>query len=176
PAPGNITVGGALAINAHGTAVPTPPNDSFNIPYGTLSNLILAFTAVVTDPTSPTPNQYVVKSFQRGEGDAKAFLTHCGRAFLLDVTLQAVENYNLRCQSMMNIDAATLFAAPATPTGTPPPNSVGAFLNQSGRIEVIWFPPLPSKAGDPVPTTYPWFKVWTVAAQQPPGSQAVTAP
>src|SRR5205085_924393 len=27
PAPGNITVGGALAINAHGTAVPTPPND-----------------------------------------------------------------------------------------------------------------------------------------------------
>src|SRR5215510_222880 len=26
PAPGNITVGGALAINAHGTAIPTPPH------------------------------------------------------------------------------------------------------------------------------------------------------
>src|SRR2546423_7794953 len=125
PAPGNITVGGALAINAHGTAVPTPPNDDFATPYGTLSNLILAFTAVVTDPASSNPKQYIAKTFQRGEGDDKAFLTHCGRAFLLDVTLQAVENYNLRCQSMMNITADTLFAAPETPTGPPPANSVG---------------------------------------------------
>ncbi|HJQ25320.1 MAG TPA: cholesterol oxidase substrate-binding domain-containing protein [Blastocatellia bacterium] len=166
PAPGNITVGGALAINAHGTAVPTPPNDSFNIPYGTLSNLILAFTAVVTDPASPT-SPYAAKTFQRGQGDDKAFLTHCGRAFLLDVTLQAVDNYNLRCQSMMNITADTLFAAPATPTGPPPAQSVGDFLNQSGRVEVIWFPPLPSAAGDPVPTTYPWLKVWTVTPKKP---------
>lgn len=175
PAPGNITVGGALAINAHGTAVQTPPNDNFNIPYGSLSNLILAFTAVVTDPSSANPNQYVAKTFQRGEG-VKAFLTHCGRAFLLDVTLQATENYNLRCQSIMNIEAATLFAPPATPTGPPPSNSVGDFLNQSGRVEVIWFPPLPSSPGDEVPTTYPWLKVWTVAAQKPPSSKQVSGP
>src|SRR6185436_332405 len=151
PAPGNITVGGALAINAHGTAVQTPPDDNFNIPYGSLSNLILAFTAVVTDPSSSNPNQYVIKTFQRGDGDDKAFLTHCGRAFLLDVTMQAIENYNLRCQSIMTIDAATLFAPPATPTGPPPTNSVGDFLNQSGRVEVIWFPPLPTEPGYPVP-------------------------
>ncbi|HKS42391.1 MAG TPA: cholesterol oxidase substrate-binding domain-containing protein [Blastocatellia bacterium] len=176
PAPGNITVGGALAINAHGTAVKTPPNDDFNTPYGSLSNLILAFTAVVTDPSSANPNQYVIKTFQRGEGDDKAFLTHCGRAFLLDVTMQAIENYNLRCQSIMTIDAATLFAPPATPTGPPPTNSVGDFLNQSGRVEVIWFTPLPSNAGDPVPTTYPWLKVWTVAAQKPPTSKQVNGP
>jgi hypothetical protein len=176
PAPGNITVGGALAINAHGTAVQTPPNDNFDIPYGSLSNLILAFTAVVTDPSSANPNQYVIKTFQRGEGDDKAFLTHCGRAFLLDVTMQATENYNLRCQSIMTIDADTLFAAPATPTGPPPTSSVGDFLNQSGRVEVIWFPPLPSSAGGPVPTTYPWLKVWTVAAQKPPSSTAVDSP
>ncbi len=176
PAPGNITVGGALAINAHGTAVQTPPNDNFNIPYGSLSNLILAFTAVVTDPSSQNPNQYVIKTFQRGEGDDKAFLTHCGRAFLLDVTMQAIENYNLRCQSVMDITADTLFAAPATPTGPPPANSVGEFLNNSGRVEVIWFPPLPSSSGGQVPTTYPWLKVWTVAAQKPPSSKQVSGP
>jgi Cholesterol oxidase, substrate-binding/FAD binding domain len=178
PAPGNITVGGVLAINAHGTAVQTPPNDNFNIPYGTLSNLIVAFTAVVTDPSSATPTQYVAKTFQRGQADGtdKAFLTHCGRAFLLDVTLQAADNYNLQCQSMMDITAATLFAAPATPNGPPPPQSVGAFLNQSGRVEVIWFPPLPTTSGGAVPVTYPWLKVWTVQAQQPPGSKAVSQP
>lgn len=176
PAPGNITVGGALAINAHGTAVQTPPNDNFNIPYGSLSNLILAFTAVVTDPSSSNKNEYVVKTFQRGEGDDKAFLTHCGRAFLLDVTLQAIDNYNLRCQSIMDIAADTLFAPPATPTGPPPANSLGAFLNQSGRVEAIWFPPLPSNPGDPVPTTYPWLKVWTAAAQKPQSSKQVNGP
>ncbi|MEY4546435.1 MAG: hypothetical protein RL685_2630 [Pseudomonadota bacterium] len=176
PAPGNITVGGALAINAHGTAVPTPPNDNFNIPYGSLSNLILSFTAVVTDPSSATPTRYVVKTFQRGEGDDRAFLTHCGRAFLLDVTLQAIDNYYLRCQSIMTIDAATLFAAPATPTSPPPTQSVGHFLNQSGRVEVIWFPPLPSSPGAAVPTTQPWLKVWTVSPQRPPSSKAVTEP
>ena len=176
PAPGNITVGGALAINAHGTAIPTPPHDNFTIPYGSLSNLILAFTAVVTDPSASNPKQYVIKTFQRGEGDAKAFLTHCGRALLLDVTLQAVENYHLRCQSIMTIDAATLFAPPPTPTGPPPANSVGAFLNQSGRVEVIWFPPLPSTPGDQVPTTYPWLKVWTVTAQKPAPSTQVNGP
>jgi hypothetical protein len=173
PAPGNLTVGGALAINAHGTAVPTPPNDNFRIPYGSLSNLIVAFTAVVSDPAT---GKYVSKTFSRGDADAKAFLTHCGRAFLLDVTLQAIDNYNLRCQSIMNIAAATMFAPPPTPDGPPPANSAGAFLNQSGRIEAIWFPPLPLTAGGPVPTTYPWLKVWTVAPSQPSGSTLVTAP
>lgn len=168
PAPGHITVGGALAINAHGTAVRTPPSDDFSVPYGSLSNQILAFTAVV----SQDDGAYVARTFQRGDADAKAFLTHCGRAFLLNVTLQATANYNLRCQSFMNIPSTTLFAQP---TGTTPPaNSVGAYLAQSGRVEVIWFPSFPV-FGFPVPS-YPWLKVWTVAPEQPAGSTAVTAP
>jgi hypothetical protein len=171
PAPGHITVGGALAINAHGTAVPTPPNDDFNVPYGSLSNQILAFTAVVTPPGSTT---YVAQKFARGQGDDKAFLTHCGRAFLLNVTLQATENYNLRCQSFMNITSDTLFAQPTD--ATPPPGSVGDYLNQSGRVEVIWFPVFPVFDIFPPPTSYPWLKVWTVAAQKPPTSTLVDRP
>jgi len=169
PAPGNITVGGALAINAHGTAVPTPPNDDFDIPYGSLSNQILAFTAVVTMPGS---NIYTAQTFTRGQGDDKAFLAHCGRALLLNVTLQVTENYNLRCQSFMNIPSTTLFAQP---TGNNPPSgSVGDYLNQSGRVEVIWFPSFP--VFGITLTSYPWLKVWTVAAEKPASSTEVTAP
>ncbi|HVZ20905.1 MAG TPA: cholesterol oxidase substrate-binding domain-containing protein [Vicinamibacterales bacterium] len=170
PAPGNITVGGALAINAHGTAVPTPPNDDFDIPYGSLSNQILAFTAVVSMPGSKT---YAARTFTRGDADARAFLTHCGRALLLNVTLQVTDNYNLRCQSFMDIPSTTLFAQPSG--STPPAGSVGAYLNQSGRVEVIWFPSFPV-FGFPPPTSYPWLKVWTVAKDKPAASTAVTAP
>jgi Cholesterol oxidase, substrate-binding len=103
-----------------------------------LSNQILAFTAVVTIPGTKV---YTTHTFSRGDADAKAFLTHCGRAFLLSVTLQIIENYSLRCQSFMTIPNTTLFAQP---TGNaPPPGSVGEYLNQSGRIEVIWFPSYP---------------------------------
>jgi hypothetical protein len=174
PAPGNITIGGALAINAHGTAVPTPPNDDFDTPYGSLSNQILAFKAVVSKPDGPKgAPEYVVQSFTRGEGDDRAFLTHCGRAFLLEVTLQVVENYNLRCQSFMNIPSGTLFAPP-TADG-PPAGSMGAYLEQSGRVEVIWFPAFPIGPFPP-PPSYPWLKVWTVAKDQPTGSTLVTSP
>ena len=99
PAPGNLTVGGVLAIDAHGTAVPTPPDDNFQASYGSMSNQILEFTAVVTDPNSTTPNQYALRTFKRDESDAKVFSTHLGRAFLVDATLQVIDNYNLRCQS-----------------------------------------------------------------------------
>jgi hypothetical protein len=166
PAPGHITVGGALAINAHGTAVPTPPNDAFPSPYGSLSNQVLAFTAVVTMPGS---DAYVAHTFTRDDTDAKAFLTHCGRAILLDVTLQVVANYNLRCQSIFTVPSSTLFAAPSG--GTPPPGSVGDYLNKSGRIEIIWFPSFPGYA-----PTYPWLKVWTVSPQKPAASVQVAAP
>lgn len=171
PAPGNITVGGALAINAHGTAIPTPPNDNFSVPYGSLSNQILAFTAVVSTPGS---NVYAAQTFTRGQGDDQAFLTHCGRAFLLNVTLQVTDNYNLRCQSFMNIPSTTLFAQPSG--STPPTGSVGDYLNQTGRVEVIWFPVFPVLNIFPPPTSYPWLKVWTVAKDKPAASTAVTQP
>jgi len=166
PAPGHITVGGALAINAHGTAVPTPPNDAFPSSYGSLSNQVLAFTAVVSLPGSDV---YVAHTFTREDTDAKAFLTNCGRAMLLDVTLQLVGNYNLRCQSIFDVPSSTLFSAPKG--DTPPPGSVGDYLNKSGRVEVIWFPAFPGSA-----PTYPWLKVWTVSPQKPPSSVQVYTP
>lgn len=162
PAPGNLTLGGALAIDAHGSGVPSPA-DSFNASYGSLSNQILAFTAVVTN--SPGSTAYSLRTFQRGDTDARAFLTHVGRCFLIDATLQVIDNFNLRCQSFTNIPNSTLFQAPTA--GSPAPaGSVASYVQTAGRIEVISYPF----------NDYCWFKVWTNSPTQPSGSVAVTAP
>ncbi|MDM0110879.1 cholesterol oxidase substrate-binding domain-containing protein [Variovorax sp. J22R133] len=165
PAPGNLTVGGVLAIDAHGTAVPTPPHDDFAASYGSMSNQILEFTAVVTDPDSTTPDQYSLRTFKRGEVDAKLFLAHVGRALLVDATLQVIDNYNLRCQSFTNFSDAVVFAAPSGATPIPK-DSFADYLERCGRVEVIWF-----RTG-----TNPWLHVWSVEASKPGGSTAVSAP
>ena len=165
PGPGNLTVGGVLAINAHGTAVPTPPLDMMLSSYGSMSNHILEFTAVVTDPQTATPDQYTLRTFRRDEADTKAFLTHLGRAFLVEVVLEVVDNYNLRCRSYTNLPTTTLFA-PCDPSAPPPTNSFGDFLEQFGRIEVIWYPF----------TDKPWLHLWNVAPEKPAESRRVDSP
>jgi Cholesterol oxidase, substrate-binding/FAD binding domain len=170
PAPGHLTVGGVLAIDAHGSAVPSE-NENFNCSYGSLSNQILSFKAVVTDPDSPTPDAYTVKTFNRGDADAKAFLAHLGRAFIVEATLQVIENYYLRCVSYTDLTSDVLFAAPTAETPIPP-QSLAHFLEQDGRVEAIWFPFTwlwPS-------TPLPWFKVWSVSPTQPPTSRKVDKP
>jgi hypothetical protein len=163
PAPGNLTVGGVLAIDAHGTAVPLPPRDDFSASYGSMSNQVLELTAVVTDPSSPTPGTYSLRRFNRGEAEAKAFLTHVGRALVVEATLQVVENYNLRCQSFTDISWQTLFAAPQAGPST---QRFADFLTRNGRVEVIWF----------CFSDNPWLHIWSVEPAQPSGSRKVDKP
>jgi hypothetical protein len=165
PAPGNLTVGGVLAINAHGTAVPLPPADDFPSGYGSMSNHILELTAVVTDPHSANPDTYALKTFTRGSGDDQAFLTHLGRAMVVEAVLEVIPNYNLRCQSFTNLPTTTLFP-PGNPSGPPPEYSFADFVERFGRVEIIWFPF----------TTNPWLHVWQVAPQKPSPSRAVSGP
>ena len=161
PAPGSLTIGGVLAINGHGTAVPAA-SESLPAAYGSVSNHITAFTAVVSSDTAPF--DYCLKAFDRGDPDAAALLVHAGRAFIVSVTLQVVDNFNLRCQSFMDIPANTLFAPQAGPT--PPAGSLASYLEAAGRVEAIWFP----FSDDP------WLKVWTAAPTQPPGSRITYQP
>lgn len=163
PAPGNLTVGGVMAINAHGTAVPVP-NDDFDTTYGSMSNRILSLTAVVTDPESKDSSSYQLKTFVRGDKDMTALMTQLGRAMITEVTLQVIDNYNLRCESITSIDKSVLFKAPTE--SEMPPNSCGEFLNKYGRIEVIWFPF----------TSFPWLKVWSVSDTKPSTSRLVNGP
>jgi FAD/FMN-containing dehydrogenase len=158
-APGDLTLGGVLAINGHGTAIPGDGESRMaGQSYGTLSNLVVSLTAVVWNSSQET---YMLRTFQRSDPDIRAFLTHLGRAFVTDVTLQLMASQRLRCQSRVDISAADLFAPPAT-AGS---RSFGSYAASAGRVEAIWFPF----------TSNPWLKVWTVQPQRPLLSREVTS-
>jgi FAD/FMN-containing dehydrogenase len=159
PAPGDVSVGGVLAIDGHGTAVPAVGEAGVpGTTYGSLSNLVLELTAVVWDPGA---GAYVARTFTRDDPDCAAFLTHLGRAFLTEVRLSVGANAHLRCVSRVDIPAAELFAAPGQGGRT-----LASFLDTAGRVEAIWF----------AFTADPWLKVWSVAPDLPLGSRPVTGP
>ncbi|MFK0157112.1 cholesterol oxidase substrate-binding domain-containing protein [Streptomyces sp. NPDC090493] len=159
PAPGDLTLGGALAIDAHGTAVPADGEEP--VPghtYGSLSNLVLSLTAVVWDGGS---GAYVLRTFRRDEADCAALLTHLGRALVTEVVLRVGADRSLRCVSRTDVPAAELFAAPGSGGRT-----LDGFLSRSGRVEAIWF----------AFTEYPWLKEWSIAPVRPLASRHVTSP
>jgi FAD/FMN-containing dehydrogenase len=159
PAPGNITIAGALAVDAHGAAIPAAGEQPITgTTYGSLSNLVTALTAVVWDNSA---QRYALKTFTRSNPQIKPLLTHLGRTFITSVTMQAGANYRLRCQSNTTIDVSELFA-PAGSTG----RTFDSYLKASGRVETIWFPF----------TTTPWLKVWTPTPKKPLFSREVTGP
>jgi FAD/FMN-containing dehydrogenase len=160
PAPGDLTLGGVLAINGHGASLPgTGESRLAGQSYGSLSNLIVSLTAVVWDAQA---GQYALKTFQRSDPDIRAFLVHLGRAFITSVTLQLSAAQNLRCQSLVTIPAGTLFAAP----GSAGSSSFASHVGKTGRVEALWWPF----------TTTPWVKVWTLDASKPFLSRQVTSP
>lgn len=144
PAPGDITVGGALAIGAHGTVVAASGESmSSGHSFGSLSNLVTSLRAVVWDEAT---SRYVAREFSRSDPLIGALLVHVGRAFVTEVTMRIGPRQQLRCQSFVNVPITELLAAPGSAART-----TSRYLDKSGRIEIIWFPF----------TTYPWFKVWT---------------
>jgi FAD/FMN-containing dehydrogenase len=159
PAPGDVTLGGVLAVNGHGTSVPADEETrTTGHTYGSLSNLILSLDAVVWDPAT---SSYVLSTFERDDPAIQPLLAHLGRTFVTQATLQVGVNSRLRCQSFTDIPASVLFGAPGSN-----PSNLDQFLAQSGRVEAIWFPF----------TSAPWLKVWTVSPEIPTTSREVDAP
>ena len=159
PAPGDVTLGGILAIDGHGTAIPAVGETrTTGHTYGSISNLVLSLRAVVWNVQI---GQYEVQSFHRNDPKIQPFLTHLGRTFVTDVTLQVGANSRLRCQSITDIPISELFG----PAGSSP-RTYASFLEQAGRVEAIWYPF----------TEKPWLKVWSVAPTKPATSRAITQP
>ncbi|CDG99070.1 conserved hypothetical protein [Xenorhabdus bovienii str. puntauvense] len=161
PAPGDLTLGAVLAINGHGTAIKALNETCLpGHTYGSLSNTILALSAVIWDTES---QQYIIKRFERHEPSCASLLTHLGCSMVLEVQLQAGQNQRLRCESFTHIPAAELFS-PVQSKNTQ--RTLSHFLDKSGRAEVILFPF----------TNKPWLKVWSVAPEKPASSVEVTEP
>ncbi|MEW2624603.1 cholesterol oxidase substrate-binding domain-containing protein [Streptomyces sp. NPDC048106] len=159
PATGDITLGGALAIDAHGTAVPAlGEQPAPGHTYGSLSNVIVSLTAVVWDENS---GEYTLRTFDRDETECAALLAHLGRSLVTEVVLRVGANQRLRCVSRTDIPASELFAAPGSGGRT-----LASFLDASGRAEAVWF----------AFTDRPWLKTWTLSPTRPPGSRQVTQP
>ncbi len=160
PAPGDLTLGGVLAIGGHGTAVKGSGETAISgKTYGSVSNLILSLTAVVWNAAT---GSYALRTFSRSDPAIKPLLVHVGRAFITDVTLQVGADVHLQCVSYWTVPQSTLFAAPAS-AGS---QSFQNLVLSSGRVEVISFPF----------TTLPWLKVWSIKNSQPFFSNAVSGP
>ncbi|RVW06608.1 cholesterol oxidase substrate-binding domain-containing protein [Rhodococcus spongiicola] len=157
PAPGELSIAGALAVDAHGAALPADgeapvPGHTF----GSLSNLITELTAVVWDG-----EKYALRTYLRDDPAITPMLTNLGRCFLTSVTMQAGPNVRQRCQSYTDIPWEELFAPKGTDGRT-----FEKFVAESGGAEAIWYPF----------TEKPWMKVWSVAPTKPPQSKEVKKP
>ena len=160
PAPGDLTLGGVLAIDGHGTAIQA--NGETRVPgttYGSISNLVTSLTAVVWDAGQ---NQYVLRTFARSDPAIKPLLTHVGRGFVTSVTLQVGANQRLRCQSWFDIPWTQMFAA----QGSGASRTFASYATSSGRVEAIWFPF----------TDNPWLKVWSRSPNKPFFAKQVNSP
>ncbi|QCT18381.1 FAD-binding protein [Jejubacter calystegiae] len=159
PAPGDLTLGGVLAIGGHGTCIPAAEEAlAEGGSYGSVSNSIVSLSAVVWNAQS---GEYELKTFKRDDAEIAAFMVHVGRALIFEATLQVPRNRRLRCQSYVNVPAKELFAAEDSGQRT-----FTHFLEQCGRAEIIWFPF----------TENPWLKIWTLEDHYPVTAKPVNAP
>ncbi|EHN09705.1 FAD/FMN-containing dehydrogenase [Patulibacter medicamentivorans] len=160
PAPGDLTIGGVLAVGGHGTGIPAVGEQRRDgASYGSISNLVLSLRAVVWDGAQ---GRYVLRRFHRDDPAIAPLLVNLGAAFVVDVVVRAVRDVPLRCESFLDIPIEELLA----PTAGGGRRTLSSFLDRAGRAEIIWYPG----------TKSPWLKVWTPMRVRPQESRRVEAP
>lgn len=161
-APGGISIAGALAMNAHGAAIPKRDETmEAGHSWGTLSNLVLELTAVIWDNSQ---QQYVLKSFQRDDLTIGPLLTCLGRAFITGVKLQVGPNVKIRCTSRADLKITELLALPEDQTEY----SFASLSERFGTVDIIYYPFNPKETA--------WVKTWTVTPDKPETSREVFDP
>lgn len=159
PVLGNISIGGALAVDAHGCALPALGEARVSgQTFGSLSNRVLALTAIVWNPAE---QRYAPRTFARTDPQIGALLVSLGRALVTEVVLAVEPDHNLRCVSYVDIPASEMFAPPGSGG-----RDLASFMDSAGRLEAIWY----------AFSDNPWLKVWSVSPTKPLLSRAVTQP
>jgi len=138
PAIGAPTVGGMLALSAHGTGVGSGILDRMSSGHsaGSFSNLVMDMTIVAWDNSS---SSYTLKRIHRSEEEAKVFLTSFGRTFITSVTLRVGKNQNLRTQITFFVTSSELFAHPDDVSETT--RTISKFVETYGRVTLNNLPP-----------------------------------
>lgn len=160
PAPGDITVVGAVAVNGHGTGLSTvdePHTDGRTL--STMSNLITQLRFLEWDHDTET---YRATTVNRDDPRCAALLTCLGSCFIISVTLQTAPDVNVHCINRTDIDIDDILAAPED-AGE---NSLTSLLEVNGRVGFIWY----------CFTRTPWVQIWRRADQRPTGARRVTGP
>ena len=121
-----VTLGGMLAIGAHGAGVRTRA-DQADL-FGTVSNLVLGFRAIVSEAGT-----YVIREFRRDDPDSGALLVHLGAAYLLSVTMRVVPN----CYVGRRVEYPDWEVAYGPTAGE---GSLQALVEEHGRVQALWFP------------------------------------
>jgi FAD/FMN-containing dehydrogenase len=160
PAPGDVTVGGVLAVGGHGSAVASAAEQgNRSLPFGSVSDLVETISAVVFDSRTGT---YIERTFTRSEPECSSLLVHLGRTLVTRVRLSTVPTHNLRCRTFTDIPIEELFAAP----NAAGPRSLTAMLDDAGRVGVIWY----------TFTDRPWIQQWSVSPTRPAESRPTAGP
>ncbi|OUS25467.1 hypothetical protein A9Q99_21315 [Gammaproteobacteria bacterium 45_16_T64] len=161
-APGGVSIAGALAMNAHGAAIPKDGETlARGHSWGTLSNLVLELTAVAWDESL---GQYTLKTYVRNDPEIGPLLTCLARAFITSVTLQAGPNLKIRLKSQTDLTASEVLALPENETE----NSFSNLSYQYGTVDIIYYPFNPENIV--------WLKYWTVTPEKPATSREVFEP
>ena len=148
PAPGDITLGGVLAINAHGSAIPAQGETPLaGTSYGSLSNLIRSLTAVVWNGSAFTCEdvQPDRPCHEGVPGPPRPGVRHLGHPRGGRQPAAAVPE-------LVRHPGTDVFAAPSSAGSS----SFASLLTGAGE----W-----RRSGSRSRPT-PWIKVWTLSADQ----------
>ncbi|CAG7832626.1 unnamed protein product [Allacma fusca] len=156
PAVGEISIGGVLAVGAHGLGIASQGKPSGHT-FGALSNLVIELTAVVFDPIS---DSYILKNFHRSDPETKAFLINFGRSFITNITLRAGPLVQLNCESVFQFSTEFAYAP------TKAPDSMAWFHDIYSRVEIFYIPYY----------NLVWVLKFNMSAEKPPEAIHVTKP
>ena len=164
---GNMCLGGAFATATRGWACKPSAQHAAatEVPgtvYGTMTNSVLSLKAVVWDGET-----FAVREFTRSNPEDALVFIAVGRMLVVEYTVRAVDDYNMRVVSTTDIPASIIFATPKGPPGSPPPaNSFADIVDRYGRISALFIPY----------TDAVWTRYGSYCPTAPPTSRVVTGP